>query len=372
MKKKYIKYGAGLIFPGLIGLAAYATQLQTKIEQPNMSSFSIKVIAELSNQNETATSSLAFDKTGEYLAVRSGKNTINVWQWKEKRIVITLNLPSGTNDFLSSAALAFSPDGSLLMSCHTPASDYSSVTLWDTKTWKVARKISTEKSGGCTAAAFTWDGKHIVRLTQKSRTQPGNTIEVYSTDSWKLIAGVRTFPWYVTNLALPLSGNQIAVAGRMGEVNKDFSSEMSTFQKLALPRESALAVLDLPTLHIATSYPLATVASPFGSLAWKTDGKSISYASGHGMETFNVHGSERLHYVPALVANAHESIAYTNDGRFLIEAHGSNVDELQIWDPMHSQKLQSIKGQFFKIAASQDSRHVAAATTGKIIILDFS
>jgi WD40 repeat protein len=141
------------------------------------------------------------------------------------------NLPSDTNDFLSTAALAFSPDGSLLMSCHTPGSDYSSITLWETKTWKVARAIPTEKSGGgCTAAGFTSDGKHIVRLTQKSRTQPGNTIEVYSTDSWKLIAGVRTFPWYVTNLALPLLGNQIAVAGRMGEVNKEFSSEMTTFQ----------------------------------------------------------------------------------------------------------------------------------------------
>jgi WD40 repeat protein len=283
----------------------------------------------------------------------------------------TVNLPSDTNDFLSTAALTFSPDGSLLMSCHTPGSDYSSITLWDTKTWKVAGTIPTEKSGGgCTAAGFTSDGKHIVRLTQKSRIQPGNTIEVYGTDSWKLIAGVRTFPWYVTNLALPLSGNQIAVAGRMGEVDKAFSSEMSTFQKLALPKASALAVLDLPTLHITASYPLATVASVFGSLAWTADGKSISYASGHGMETFNAHGSERLHYIPALVANAHESIAYTNDGRFLIEAHGSNVDELQIWDQMHSQKLQSIKGQFCQIAVSRDGRYVAAATTGKTIVIE--
>jgi WD40 repeat protein len=185
-----VRYGKVFIFLGLIGLAAYGAKLQAKIEQPTVISFPAKITTELHIENETSLSSLAFNNTGEYLAVRSGKNTINVWQWKTKTIVATLNLPGDTNDFLSTAALTFSPDGSLLMSCHTPGSGYSSITLWETKTWKVARTIPTEKSGGgCTAAGFTSDGKHIVRLTQKSRTQPGNTIEVYSTDSWKLSHG---------------------------------------------------------------------------------------------------------------------------------------------------------------------------------------
>jgi WD40 repeat protein len=372
MHTHLVKHGVKIVFAGLVCLAARTAEpLFNNTDNANMNGIVAKITMELPDKDETSLSSLAFSADGEYLAVRSRNNAINVWRWKTKSIVARLEVPGRANDFLSSTALAFSPKGNLLMSCHDPAPDHSSVTVWDTRAWKVVQSIGTEKDGGgCTAADFTFDGRHLVRLTQKSRTQPGNTIEVYRTDTWRLVAGVRTFPWYVTNLAMPGSGSNIAVAGRMGEVSKEFSSETSGFQTLVAPKRSVLAVMDLETLNVGSSHPLAATATPFGSLTWSADGGLISYAAGHGIEVFSVRNGERSLHVPVLAASAHQTIAYTANGRFLIEAHGANVSELQIWDRTRARKLQSIKGEFCKIAVSPNGSHVAAATLGKTVVWD--
>ena len=68
-------------------------------------------VAELPEQYNITVPALDFSPDGKYHAVRSADQTSKIWDWRNGRIVRSLEIAKGANDGSVTEPLRFSPDG---------------------------------------------------------------------------------------------------------------------------------------------------------------------------------------------------------------------------------------------------------------------
>ena len=179
----------------------------------NMKEVAVKV-AELPEQYPLNVSGLDFSLDGKQLAVVSDGEKINIWDWQNGRIVRTLEKAKGANDGLTTEPIRYSPDGRLLVACHSIAQGDVVIRIWNTESWAVVHDITDPVGGGgCNAIGFTPDGKLLIRVLDRIVTKPGDNLIIYDTTSWQPVWGIRTVPFYPKALSISPDGKFVAIGG---------------------------------------------------------------------------------------------------------------------------------------------------------------
>lgn len=311
---------------------------------------SVKV-AELHEDKDIEIWGLDFSPDGKYLATRSPTTLdVQIWDWQNKRIVHNLTMVSGAATGLTTEMIRYSPDGHLLVACHSRGADNVVARIWNADTWEIVHDITEPISGGCYAIGFTPDGKSLIGGFIRNPTKPGDNLIIYDTISWQPVWGLRTVPFHPTTLAINPDGKFVAIAGLAYDPAGNETVQIS--------------IVDLAQRKL-----ILTIQDYAGHLAWSPDGAYLTAAAGGGVKVFDVHSGKQV--VDEPLKSAHMVVRYTPDGKYLLE---SDMDALgnglgvRIWDGQHRALLQEIPGNVGSLAVSRDGHYFAAGNFKNISI----
>jgi WD40 repeat protein len=322
---------------------------------------------------------LDFSLDGKYLAATSPTTLeVQIWDWQNKRIVRTLEKAQGAG---LATEIVYSPNGHLLVACHSRAADDIVARIWNTDTWEIVHDIVDHIPGsGCNAIGFTPDGKSLIRVLDRLPDIPGDNLIIYATDTWQPVWGLRTVPFYPKALSISPDGKFVAIGGEVRNPRQwPFSTPQPTFGTPPLSNQSAIVVVDLVQRTIIRTMQ-NTVEFDFGRLAWSPDGAYItamgrrawdgSANDGHGafiggpdtVMVFDAHSGKQI-AGEKLEGVSNSSLRYTPGGKYLIEgdmdALGNGLG-VRIWDGQHRELLQVISGNVGSLAVSRDGHYFAA------------
>ena len=314
-------------------------------------------VAELPEQYNITVPALDFSPDGKYLAVRSADQTINIWDWRNGRIVRALEIAKGANDGLTTEPLRFSPDGSLLVACHSRAKGDVVARIWKTGTWEIAHDIVDHVPGtGCNAIVFTPDGKSLIRVLDRIPEFPQDCFFVYDTTTWQSEWGLQAVYFHAYTLAISPNSRFIALGGEVIDGS---------------PIKRQIAIVDMEKRAIVRIIQSTGVMDRSSRLAWSPDGDYITNAGGEGMQIFNVQSGRQVMGIDPPWGTAHTSLRYSADGKYLIEGianHKKHMGWGKIWDGQHRELLQEIAENVGSIAVSRDGQYLATGVDGKTIV----
>jgi WD40 repeat protein len=305
---------------------------------------------------------LAFNGDGSELSVNFmvGDDGVHIWKWREPgRLLKTL--PKG-GDAGDGRALAYSPDGNLLVVRHGFTVDGKIIRVWNAKTGQIVNDV-VEKEGLGTGRGFAFspDGKSLMLAIDRNIYEPGNQIFVYRADTWELSWKLRTMPFQPKVVAMSPDGKLVALGGQ-----EDFGLHTMSKPKIII-------------LDIATRQVVRTIDSPFPgaippeSLAWSPDGTHLAAGCRVGgsapgpdaVKIFDVATGNVVTNVSAQSATL-TGLSYSPDGRYLIA--GSIDDSVRIMDGHDYTLLQKIPGDGRSLAVSRDSHYLAISAFPKISV----
>jgi WD40 repeat protein len=303
-----------------------------------------------------------FSPDGNRIAVDAENHTVNIWDWRNRRIERTLQKPELGSDSGVVNPLLFSPDGRLLANCQQFSRETAAVRIWDATTGTTVKDIppnlGTSDPGTCTGVAFTSDGKLFMRTADTGR-KPGNNLIAFGTDNLELIWGLPIDPYFVPNsLASSPDGGTVALSGTLLEWYAGVF-----FQK------RRIYLINIRQREVAQV--ISTLA--MGPIAWSPDGRRIGIAGELMAEIFDVQTGQKL-VQERLEDSAKMHVQFSPDGRFFIEcdmnSRGTGLG-VKIWDGQHKTLLQEIPGNIGSIAVSRDGRYLAVGETGGTSIWQF-
>lgn len=224
-------------------------------------------IAELPEQYKITVPALDFSPDGKLLAVRSTYQTINIWDWQEKRIIHSLELAKGA-DSMTTEPLRFSPDGRLLVACHSRGVGHVVVRIWRTDTWGILHDIVDDVPGsGCNAVGFTPDGKWLIRVLDRIPKFPQDALFVYDTSTWQQAWGLQSKYFHSYALAISPDGKLLALGGELIDGG---------------PIKRQIAIVDMEQHAIVRTIQDGGVMDRSSRLAWSPDGAYLTGAGGGG------------------------------------------------------------------------------------------
>lgn len=342
----------------------------------NIKEAAVKV-AELHEDEDINIWGLDFSPDGKYLAatspntvsMSSNKVEVQIWDWQSGRIVRSLE-KAGGNDGLTTEPIRYSPDGRLLVACHSLAQGDVVARIWNTETWAFVHDITDPVGGGqgCGAIGFTPDGKSLIRVTDRIVTNPGDNLFIYNTSTWQPVWGLRTVPFEPHSLAVSPDGKFVAVVGQLFDFSPTapgLSIAEATKEMFKRKIQSQIAIVDIAQHTIVRTTP-----SPrHGQIAWSPDGAHITVAGAGEITVFDMQSGKQVADEP--IKSGHISVRYTPDGKYLIEGVENGKETglgIRIWDSKHRELLQDIPGNVRGIAVSRDGHYFAAGGYKKISV----
>src|SRR6266850_2012176 len=251
-------------------------------------------IAQLIEKSPFNVWGLDFSPDGKYLAaVSPSSNEIHVWDWRNRRIVRTLEkVKQGSSSGLATEPLRYSPDGRMLANCHRRAAGNVVIRIWNTETAAIVRDITTPQLGICRAIGFTPDGGSFAWISDRPK---GDQLMIHSTESWESIWGLNAVPFYPETLAISPDGKSIALGGHTGGPGVVAQHQI---QRLAWHPDG---------VHVAAGASLT--ASLKRAAPWPD-----------AIRIFNARSGKLLGREPAEYANI-RTLRYTPNGKYLIASH---------------------------------------------------
>ncbi len=280
----------------------------------NMKEVAVKV-AELPEQYNINVDGLDFSLDGKQLAVESGYEMINIWDWQSGRIERTVEKVKGANSQLTTEPIRYSPDGRLLVSCLMRGVGDVVVRVWDTQTWTVAHDITDPVGGGgCDAIGFSPDGKYLMWIKSLAYGFPGDNLFIYNTETWQKVWGLRTIPFQPKALAISPDGKSIALGGAVmdkGPMRQQIAIVDVAQRTIIRTIESNV---DFVSGHLAWS-PDGAYITAIGRRAWDgfaNQGKGAFTGGQDTVMVFDTHNGKQI--AGEQLEIAHASLRYTSDG----------------------------------------------------------
>ena len=330
----------------------------------NMKEVAVKV-AELHEDEDINIWGLDFSPDGKYLAatspntvsMSSNRVEVQIWDWQSGKIVRTLE-KAGGNDGHTTESIRYSPDGRLLVACHSRAQGYVVARIWNTETWAIVHDITDPVGGGqgCSAIGFTPDGKSLIRITDRIYNKPGDNLFIYDTATWQPMWGLRTVPFQPEVLTISPDGNFIALGGSI------------------ISSKPQVVILDMTQRAIVRTIENFDVER----LAWSPDGIHIAAVgaeyTGAGAirswaKIFEAQTGKQVN--DETLESGRMFIRYTPDGKYLIEGGMDGLHArlgIRIWDGQHKELLQEMKANVGSLAVSRDGHYLAVGSRGKIFV----
>ena len=367
-----------LLFPsaGIAGFQDDLAKLTTELKGKNMTKIAL-VVAELPAQGAADVLALDFSADGKVLAVRLVNDIVEIWDWRQKKLVRTLTMAVGANDHRKNSSIVFSPDGRWLATCHSRSTDNIVTRIWDTTNWIVANEIRDAGFGsGCNALRFSPDSKTMIRILDRLPHIEGETFVSYETTHWQRIWGMRTVPFYTHALAIQPSGRFVAIKGNVINPKQwPFAGLAPTFGTPALPDSSLIAVVNLETQQIAKSIITVGLSDTSGRIAWSNDGALLASANGEALQIFETATWREKAQFPSTLGSMATSLVFTPDGRYLIQgiAHRDKASgHLYIRDARSGETVSKENVNVVSMAITADSKYLATGSNGKISIWQFN
>jgi WD40 repeat protein len=328
--------------------------------------------------SEVIPTGLDFSPDGNYLAVRSDNNKINIWDWRKRRIYKTIETPGGAEAGVANP-IRYSPDGRFFVHCDTSGAGHVAVRIWNTESWSVAKELIAGpglNAGGCTDAAFTPDGELFVRTSDQG-VGPGENLIAYSVATWQRVWGLEWKSFKPISLAVNPQGRSVAIGGYQIIVPWEISDPIKRAR--GIKREPQITIVDLRE-HRATQTINGDVMGP---MAWSPDGEIIVVVGTESVESFDSRTGSRRSY-EHFEKGEPLNVRFTPNGKFLFESYSSysNGDEIdrgvRIWDSQRKRLLQQLSGKpgsrtvdTGSLAASKDSKFLAVGNRGRTTIWEF-
>ena len=289
--------------------------------------------------------SVAFSPDGKRIVSSSIDKTINVWDAKSGRKILTLK-KKNLNGFTS---VSLSPDGKQIVS----SCEYKgTLRVWDANTGHELRTLNGQEGGGSiTSVAFSPNGKSIVSGSHD-----------HSVKVWDVETGLE----------------RLTLKGHKGNVN---SVAFSPDSKLIVSGGSRMVrVWDAKTGRVILTLsrvPLIGHANNVTGVVFSPDGKRIVSSSwDKTVKVWDAKTGRRL-----LTLKGHEgwvnSVAFSPDGKLIVsgggpwyhppgpQPPGGSDHTVRVWDAKTGQAMHTLKGHangVTSVAFSPDGKQVVSGS----------
>ena len=270
---------------------------------------------------------VAFSPDGSLLATGSWDGTAKLWEVSSGKEVRTL-----THHKMAVVSVAFSPDGRLL----AVGSDDTTVTLWDVATGRLLHTLDGHGSY-VLSVAFSPDGRLL------ASSEAHGKIKLWDAASGQLVRSLEGQTMAVHCLAFSPDGQQLASGSRDATI---------AFWEVASGKR-------LRTVKIGPGQYYVY------SIALSPDGRRLASGStAGGMRMWDV-GTGECVWIDS-IGNTQPYIwplTFGADGRWIVSGNGPGL--VQFWDAANGKKLGELAGHTAGIegvAVSRDGRWVASAS----------
>lgn len=326
---------------------------------------SVKKIATLLEDEKHIPRAVTFSKNGNYLAVRSTDNRIAIWDWKRQRIQAWLKLPRGANDSLATTPMDFSPTSDIIAACHTASDQGEVVTIWDAQTGSVVKQIIDKSVGaGCTAIAFSPDGRSLIRSSTRLQSKPGDTLISYKVADWTVEWAIRTAPLRTVLLALSPDGKSIAMGGVQSIAGPNSVDLHPLLKSEGTGGDSLIAVFARDTSQLINVTKISSKIDSFSRMAWQPDNKSLTIFAGSDRRTIDAFSGVLLREIQGKAEYAIVSLDYANTNAYMVLARSGKDGFTQILDVAGEKLLYSLGESSGAVAITPDGKHIATASMG--------
>jgi len=310
---------------------------------------------------------IAFSPDGGQLAIDSDYENINIWDWRNHRIVKTITKAQGSNTGLTTNPLSYSPDGHLFAVCEDRGNGSEFVRAWNTNNWSIAGQITGDGVGGSIAMSFTPDSGSLIYLVDRSATG-GDILVAVSPQTWQRVwSDPIEKNLTPASLAVSPNGAFAAIAAVRLVPPEDVADIAERFRQTK----------EIPTIYVVDLQQRKIVrtmqGNAMGPMAWSPDSARIVMGGRGYVEIYDVQ-SGRVLFQEKLEKPGTMNVRYASDGRYLLVSDLSGPGKglgVSIWDSAHHRLLQQIPGNVGSISVSKDGRYLAVSTTGETAVWRF-
>lgn len=299
---------------------------------------------------------LAFSPDGSLLVVAkySYAHSAQVWDWRQSRRVGS-EFKHGNLNPLNADVLQFSKDGAEAVWCGYVAA-----------IWRFSDGIESyrqkEKPGEnqCAAVTYTPNGDTLL-MSQLSFALRVHTLAAYDTKTWKLNWKLESPNFFPSAFSLSFDGRYAAIGGDFYSGEKNSRGGLISTQRIRIfDLLERRQIRDIPMFQTSMDSPPGEIAA----LAWGGNGKFLAVGfkgvPNDGADAIRILDSatgEILSREPGPRGTHVRGIRFTSDGKYLIVAGISK--SVKIWDGQHTKLLQEIPADAGSIAVSKDGHYLA-------------
>jgi len=328
-----------------------------------MSDVAVKIAELPEKHSDLIHRGLDFSPDGSRIAIESDGEKVNIWDWRNQHIEMTIQKPHGASGIIVTDPVQYSPNGRMLAICDSKGVGDVVIRIWDTESWTIAKDLTDSGAGSCNALRFTPDGKFLIRVVNRA-SLPGDNMIVYAVADWKTVWSLHFERFGAVSMAVDPKEDLAAIAGLLAVVPAGVVDPVERFRQTKL--EPTVYIVNLRTHEIARAIKPAAM----GPMQWSPDGTRVALAGRLHVEIFDPRSGESL-VREKIEGSGDQNVRYTPDGRYFIESdlngRGKGLG-VQIWDYRRLNLLQKIPGDVGSIGLSRDGKWLAVGDTGRTTI----
>ena len=319
-----------------------------------------------------AVRAVQFSPDGTYLATKVAGGEINIWNVRDKHLVIAL--PTATDMSAVTDSLLFSPDGRFLISSYSRDTNNIVATVWRVADWQVVTEIIDATPGDTTGITYSPDGNYLVRTVNRAPTVLGNTVVAVDTVHWKQFWAVRTVPFYPAAAVVTQDSLAVIIAGNVINPKQWRRAESQpVFGDSPMANASVLDVFSLATGQLMKTFNEGFDFESRMQLAHDTRSNNVAMASGEGLSVLNpdMDLGRRIYHSAPKYGSGTNGLAFIPGTTYLVEGaahHDGTQGYLQLRDRSTFNIVEEIPLNVESLAVSSDGHFIATGLSngGKI------
>lgn len=281
---------------------------------------------------ESDISTVAFHPQNSLIAVKT-RQSIQIWNWSEKRKIADMKLPQGARDNNSSQKILFSPDGNLMASCYRNSALQVVIKLWETKNWALKKNFVDEGVGSnCAGIEFSNDGKILFRLQYLLPPNEDKNVIAYDTSTFEKKWALKTLPFYTSFISKNPQSNLVAIGGEVKNPKGwPFNSPVPSFGSPSLPDTSLVLIVNSLTGETVEKISDVGPLGTYGGISWRSE-TMISIAAGGGITNYDLSTHTKTVVRLPVTDSIATTIKYDALGTTMLDRADSKREQwLRVW-----------------------------------------